>query len=57
MTEMEKAVLAFLMVHELLKAEKKILAIKMVRFMYNANLADGKALVDMIERARKEIKC
>ena len=49
MSEIEKALLALVITKELLTANKKILAIKIIRLMYNANLKDAKELVDRIE--------
>ncbi|KKN32344.1 hypothetical protein LCGC14_0814940 [marine sediment metagenome] len=49
MNELEKAVLAVMITQELLKNEKKILAIKIIRFMYGADLRDGKDFVDRLE--------
>ena len=49
MSEIEKTILAVMITQELLKNEKKILAIKIIRFMYNANLSDAKHFVDRLE--------
>ncbi len=38
MSEIEKAMLAVMIVQELLPRTNKILAIKIIRFMYNATL-------------------
>lgn len=50
MNEIEKAVLAVMVVDELLKIDRKILAIKIIRFIYNANLRDAKDFVDRLEK-------
>ena len=50
MSEIEKTILAVMIVSELLKAKKKILAIKIIRFMYGAGLINAKRLVDSLER-------
>ncbi len=49
MNEIEKAILAIMVTGELLRVKKKILAIKIVMFMYMANLKDAKAFVERIE--------
>lgn len=49
MSEIEKAVLAVMITNELLRNEKKILAIKIIRFMYNATLRDAMDFVNRLE--------
>ncbi len=50
MDEIEKAILAIMITGELLKIDKKILAIKIIRHIYRgANLTKGKRLVDAIQ--------
>ena len=49
MSEIEKAILAVMVADELLKRKQKILAIKIIRFMYNATLRDAKDFVDRLE--------
>lgn len=49
MKELEKTKLAIWLVCELLNAEKKIMAIKMIRYMYSANLVDAKRFVDTLQ--------
>lgn len=49
MTELEKALLAVMIVQELLPRTNRILAIKIIRFMYNATLRDAKDFVDRLE--------
>ena len=50
MTKIEKAVLAVMVTDELLSISKKILAIKIIRFMYDATLCDAKDFVDRPEK-------
>lgn len=50
MNEIEKAALAVMVTDELLSIDKKILAIKIIRFMYNAHLRDAKDFVDRLEK-------
>ncbi len=49
MNEIEKAVIATMVAQELLKIEKKILAIKIIRFMYSATLRDAVDFVNSLE--------
>ncbi|KKM75821.1 hypothetical protein LCGC14_1386310 [marine sediment metagenome] len=49
MSDIEKAILAIMIAQELLKADRKILAIKIIRFMYHANLPDAKQFVDSLQ--------
>ena len=49
MNEIEKAVLAVMVTDELLERKQKSLAIKIVRFMYNANLRDALDFVNRLE--------
>lgn len=49
MNELEKAITAVMIAQELLQNGKKILAIKIIRFMYNATLRDAKDFVDRLE--------
>ncbi len=49
MSEIEKTILAVMIAGELLKVNKKILAIKIIRFMFQANLPDAKQLVDRLQ--------
>ncbi len=53
MDDIEKATFMIMVVVELLKAERKIAAIKLVRYIYNANLVDAKHLVDTIQNLMK----
>ena len=55
MTEIEKAELAIMLVDGLLKQDSKILAIKIVRFMYKANLVEAKRFVDKIQSLREVV--
>lgn len=49
MNDLEKADLAAWLTSQLLGHGKKILAIKMIRFMFDANLFDAKKFVDRFE--------
>ncbi len=48
-SDIEKALLAIMIAQELLKADRKILAIKILRFMYHADLPDAKQFVDTLQ--------
>ena len=54
MNDIEKVILAVMVSQELLKINKKILAIKIIRFMYNANLPDAKQFVDRLQENENE---
>ena len=49
MNELEKATLATMVVQELLKREEKILAVKIVRFMYDETLRNALDFVNRLE--------
>ena len=49
MSELEKTILAVKIVGELLKINKKILAVKIVRFMYPTGLPEAKEFVDSLQ--------
>ena len=54
MSEIEKAELAIMLTGELLKQNRKILAIKIIRYMYKANLPEAKRFVDKIQSLREK---
>ena len=47
--DLEKADIAVTVVGELLSIEQKILAVKIIRYMYGASLAQAKKFVDSVE--------
>ena len=49
MNEIEKARLAIMVTDELLERRQKMLAIKIVRFMYSATLQEAKDFVEGLE--------
>jgi ribosomal protein L7/L12 len=53
MTEMEKVILGNMIVYELLKNEKKILAVKIIRFMYDTGLPEAKEYIDYIQKIKE----
>ena len=55
MTEIEKAKFAVMFVGDLLSIEKKILAVKVVKYMYSTGLKNAKQFVDEIEALKKEV--
>lgn len=51
MGDLEKATLAVMIVQELLSIDRKILAIKIIRFMYSATLGCAKQFVDRLQES------
>ncbi len=51
MDELEKNSLAVRITKELLRNECKVLAIKMIRIMYNAELGPAKVFVEAVEKS------
>ena len=49
MDELKTATLAFRVSAELVRIDRKILAIALVRLMYDANLQDAKSFVDNVQ--------
>ncbi len=56
MTEIEKAVFATELVNDLLKLNKKILAVKLLRLFYKTGLKQAKDFADQIEAIRADSK-